>query len=203
LDGLAFSEVAVTITKLSSKIPQSVLIPLKRWFGALLEWLLTSQRGKAEFATPNNHGVAYCVQVTAYARLLQNQTALNVCKRAYKTRFLMEMDLDGSFPMELARTRPYHYSFYQLDLLGVVAILLGTWNLRVGGRSMTNAVAHHAPYLNTSLWPLPPDIGGVHPVRSFSVLYEGLLTGRLDFVEQYAELPHSGARLVTHPAVWL
>jgi hypothetical protein len=115
----------------------------------------------------------------------------------------MEMDLDGSFPMELARTRPYHYSFYQLDLLGVVAILLGTWNLRVGGRSMTNAVAHHAPYLNTSLWPLPPDIGGVHPVRSFSVLYEGLLTGRLDFVEQYAELPHSGARLVTHPAVWL
>jgi hypothetical protein len=205
LDGLAFSEVAVTITKLSDRLPKTVLNILKRWFAALLDWLLASPQGLAEFNASNNHGVAYFVQVSTYARLLKNQSAINICKRAYKSRFLMEMDADGSFPLELARTRPYHYSFYQLDMLGTLAFLLGSWNVTVKGRSMSKAVAHHAPFLDTSIWPLPPDIEGweSNPSRSFSVMYEGLLNGNLAYVEQYAELPHAGARLVTHPLLWI
>ena len=72
---------------------------------------------------------------------------------------------DGSFPLELARTKPYGYSLFNLDAMSILAQTLTTrednlwtWQLP-DGRGMARAVAYMYPYIaDKSKWPKPPDV---------------------------------------------
>ncbi|WP_216625472.1 sigma-70 family RNA polymerase sigma factor [Paenibacillus phytorum] len=76
----------------------------------------THENGIEEMNAPNNHGVCWFVQAAAFAWLTNNEEMLRFCIQRYKESLLPDqMDPDGSFPCELARTKPYGYAIFVLD----------------------------------------------------------------------------------------
>jgi hypothetical protein len=69
------------------------------------------------------------------------------------------MAADGSFPQELARTKPYGYSIFNLDVMTALAVVcstpqenLMTWSLP-DGRNLVKGVAWLAPLIaDKALW---------------------------------------------------
>ena len=69
-----------------------------------------------EAAAKNNHSVAFYLQIAGYARFTGDEVKLAECRRQFKEVFVPnQMAADGSFPLELKRTKPYGYSIFQLD----------------------------------------------------------------------------------------
>jgi len=75
------------------------------------------------------------------------------------------MTNDGTFPLELKRTRPYGYSIFQLDNLAARGQVLSTaqddlWKFTLpDGRGICQAMGFLYPYLADKLkWPYKPDI---------------------------------------------
>ena len=88
---------------------------IREWFATFFEWLTTSQHGKDEDAWPNNHSVAYDVQVTAIARFLENDLYVAEKIAAMPARRIDRMiRADGRQPEELIRTKAYSYSVSNL-----------------------------------------------------------------------------------------
>ena len=60
--------------------------------------------------------MAFYLQLAVYADFIGDQEKLAACRRQYKEVFVgKQMATDGGFPLELARTKPYGYSIFQLD----------------------------------------------------------------------------------------
>ena len=83
------------------------------------------------------------------------------CRRRFKEVFVAkQMAPDGSFPAELARTKPYGYSIFQLDnmadaLPGALHRQDDLWEFALpDGRGIRKAMAFLYPYLaDKSKWP--------------------------------------------------
>jgi hypothetical protein len=85
------------------------------WNSDFLDWLKNSAFGKEEGAAANNHGTFYDMQVAALAyatgdKALARRTVLD----ARAKRIDPQIAGDGSQPQELARTRSWHYSTFDL-----------------------------------------------------------------------------------------
>jgi len=75
----------------------------------------------------NNHGTCWVMQVAAFARMLGDQATLAYCRTRFKTWLLPNrMFQDGSFPLEVRRTKPYGYALFQFDQIATVAQILST-----------------------------------------------------------------------------
>ncbi|KAJ7716518.1 alginate lyase-domain-containing protein [Mycena metata] len=86
----------------------------QQWNVNYLNWLETSSFGMSETAATNNHGTFAIMQSAAIA-LFTGNTALATSKANLgKTRIASYINADGSQPQELARTRSFHYSTYDL-----------------------------------------------------------------------------------------
>ena len=97
-------------------LPADTLAGVKAWFADYLHWMLTDPNGRAEAAEKNNHSVAYWLQVAVFARFTGDQAALATARTTYRDVLLPgQLAADGSFPRELARTKPYGYSVFRLD----------------------------------------------------------------------------------------
>jgi hypothetical protein len=90
----------------------------KSWSGDFLTWLRTSQYGKDEAAAQNNHGT-FMDMLTAGTALYTGQPAVaeDIVERAKAARIDHQIAADGSQPEEVARTRTYHYSTFNLVAL--------------------------------------------------------------------------------------
>lgn len=93
------------------------------------------------------------------------------------------MDLDGSFPAELNRTKPYGYSLFIIDCLAGVAQFASTsdddlWNYELpDGRGMKLGMEFISKYIeNKSSWPFKKDImyWDEWPVRHPSLILYGI-----------------------------
>lgn len=96
---------------------------MQSWMQAYLTWLETSKAGKREARAANNHGSWYSVQVAGIAWYLQQKPAIAQQVRAARTRMQQQISADGSQPLELARTRSFHYSYFNLQALVTLAVL--------------------------------------------------------------------------------
>ncbi|MFD3441166.1 alginate lyase family protein [Streptomyces sp. NPDC058685] len=88
---------------------------MRAWNTAFLDWLVNSPFGKEEAAAKNNHGTFHDMQVAALAvatgdKALARRTVLD----ARAKRIDPQIAADGSQPQELARTRSWHYSTFDL-----------------------------------------------------------------------------------------
>ncbi len=93
---------------------------------------------------------------------------------------------DGSFPLELKRTKPYGYSLFNLDAFAAICQILSTpsddlwaWTTP-DGRGIRRAVAFLYPYIkDKSAWPFAHDVMYFDqwPVRHPSLLFAGLALG--------------------------
>src|SRR5687768_6883455 len=151
---------------------------LRQWMHAYLDWLLQSEHGRDERAEENNHGTWYDAQVTALALFLDDTAlARRVIVEDTRRRLDAHIEADGRQPLELARTRPIHYSTFNLDAFTALAemarhlgIDLWRWVAPRGG-SLPAALRVVAPYADSAIrrtasdaTPIAPDVF-VLPIR--------------------------------------
>lgn len=168
------------------------------WFREYTHWLTTSPAGIEEGAATNNHGTAWLLQVAAFADLTGDAA---LCRRmtARLTRAIIPNQVapDGRQPLELARTKPFNYSLFNLDLLAGATQLLaryrpGLWAYRtVAGSSVAGAVAFMAPFIaDRARWPFAHDVEHFDdlPVRQPSLLFAGLALDRRAYLDLWQRL---------------
>ncbi|MFG2582939.1 alginate lyase family protein [Streptomyces malaysiensis] len=87
----------------------------RTWHEQFLDWLVNSDFGKEEGAAQNNHGTFYDMQIAAIATAVGDRDlARQVLRDARAKRIDTQIAADGTQPQELARTRSFHYSTFNL-----------------------------------------------------------------------------------------
>lgn len=193
---------------------------IKGWFSDYLDWLTTHPYGKKEKVHPNNHGVWWSMQVAAFSSLVGRETELAWIRNQFKTVYLPEMmAIDGSFPAELERTKPFGYSLFVLDGMAGVAQVASTktddlWAFELpDGRSLRKGIKFLYPYIdNKAAWPYQKDVlyWDEWPVRHVSVLFAGLAYSKSDYLCLWKRLeadpstPEVVRNLpLRHPLLWV
>lgn len=166
IDTIHLMDVAQGIIVMQNEINSDDLNAVKIWFKQYLTWLMTHPNGKAEMAAKNNHGTCFIMQVASFAKLTQDSELLKFCSSRYKTVLLpSQMAQNGSFPLEMARTKPYGYSIFNLDAMATLCQILSTkednlWLYESSdGKSIKKGVTFLYPFIaDKSKWPLKPDV---------------------------------------------
>lgn len=146
-------------------------LALLGWTRDYLGWLTESENGRQERAEANNHGTLYDAQTVSLALFVGDTALAKEVLDAARSRIETHVGADGSQPLELARTRPMHYSLFNLDGFTQLAEMgrhagINLWSYRAPhGGSIPGALAFVAPYSDTSRkWkksdvsPLAPDV---------------------------------------------
>jgi hypothetical protein len=190
------------------------------WFREYLHWIRTHPNGVEESRAKNNHGTCWVLQAAAFARLTGDHEALAMCRARLVDDLLPnQMAPDGSFPLEMSRTKPYGYAVFNLDVMTALAAVLSTSedNMLVftlpDGRGPVRGVEFLAPFLaDKSKWPLPPDVmyWDDWPIRQPALLFGALAAGRADWLELWKSLPADSPVAevqrnfpVRYPTLWL
>ena len=129
---------------------------LKEWLAAFSLWLTNSTIGRTEQSATNNHGTWHFVQTVTYAHSAGLQaTAERLLRQYLSTQYEQQITANGSQPLELARTRPLHYSAFNLQALTYLAKFARQWGVDVwrtknsNGATIQTAVdfllRHYAP----------------------------------------------------------
>jgi Alginate lyase len=170
----------------------------RAWFREYLDWMTTSDRGRQERDEKNNHGSCWLLQAAEFAGYVGNDSVRNDCRERFNDKLLPEqLAADGSFPLELARTKPYSYSLFNLDILGMSAHVLSNasgdlWTRKLpDGRGLEAAFRFMAPYIeNKQAWPYRHDVEYFDdlPVRQPSLLFAGLVYRQPEYVELWKRL---------------
>jgi hypothetical protein len=167
IDTIHLMEVAqgIRVMEGSVVVDNRLLTKIKGWFDRYLEWLTTHPYGKDEMNAGNNHGICWVMQVASFAKLTGNEPILQDCRDRYKTILLPhQMAMDGSFPRELKRTKPYGYSLFALDAMVMVCHILSDkdndlWNFQVDGKSIRKGIEFLFPYVrDKKKWPYAKDV---------------------------------------------
>ena len=163
------------------------------WFAAYTGWMTTHPYGIAERDAKNNHGTCWVEQVAAFSALTGNAQLSADCRDRFQTVLIPNQEApNGSFPEELRRTKPYGYSVFNLDALGVIAQIYGLWKWTLpDGRGMARAMEYMYPFLlDKKKWPLPPDVMyfGEWPVRQPCLLFAGLSLGKTEYLDLWRKL---------------
>lgn len=173
---------------------------MRAWFSEFLYWLSTHPYGIDEKNAANNHGTCWVMQVVAFAQFTGNDSLVNDCRQRYKKVLLPnQMAADGSFPLELKRTKPYGYSLFNLDAMASICQLLSTpednlWNYETAdGRSIKKGIEYLFPYVqDKSKWPLPPDVmyWDQWPVAPPFLLFGAKAFDKPEWLETWKKLEH-------------
>ncbi len=222
IDTIHLAEVARGAKILGDRgaIPEQDYESIKGWFSAYVDWLTTHPYGQRERIHPNNHGVCWSMQVAAFADLAGREAELAWIREQFKAVYLAEMmAADGSFPAELARTKPFGYSLFVLDAMAGVAQIASTpeddlWNFELpDGRGLRKGLAFLYPYMaDKSAWPHARDVlyWDEWPVRHPSLLFAGLRFGKTYYLELWEGLepdPETAEVIrnlpLRHPLLWV
>ncbi|MCF2949097.1 alginate lyase family protein [Paraglaciecola aquimarina] len=168
IDTLHLTEVALSIKRLNDAgvIASQDFSAIQNWFAQYLNWLNNHEFGIKEKHHPNNHGVAWSLQAAAFALVAKDVATLDWIRTQFKQVYLKQMmNQHGGFDAELARTKPYGYSLFVLDLMAGLATLASTeqedlWDFTLAdGRNMQLGMEFILPYIqNKQAWPYQQDI---------------------------------------------
>lgn len=202
IDAIQLMEVAqgLYMMQQSPAMDQDALRQVKQWFAQYLNWVTSHQYGIDEMNAANNHGTCWVMQVASFAKFTGNQKWMDFCSDRYKKVLLPnQMAPDGSFPRELARTKPYGYSLFNLDAMTTICQILSTknddlWNYHTtDGRSIKKAVAFLYPYINDkSKWPFKQDVmyWDNWPVAQPALLFGAAAFNNREWLNTWTKLDH-------------
>lgn len=189
---------AIEALKSSPAMSEAIYGQLQNWFASYLGWMLTSPNGIAEMNEKNNHSVCFFVQAAVFSLFTDNRKIADFCRYAYKNCLLPQMQPDGTFPLELKRTKPYSYSIFVLDNMVTLCHLLSTeqdnlWNYQSGnGASIRKGLDFITPYLlKKNTWPYEKDVEhfDAFPARASFMPFAGHTLNRLELITLYHSLP--------------
>jgi hypothetical protein len=201
IDTIHLIEVAKAIQAIenSKALPKADLTAIKLWFSTYLNWLTTHEYGIAERDNGNNHSVCWTMQVAAFADLTNDKPIMDFCRNFYKNTLLPDqMAKDGSFPLELKRTKPYGYSLFNLDAMASICQILSTKQDNLftyttkDGLNMNLGLQFMAPFIaDKSLWPYQKDVmyWEEWPVRQSSLLFGGIALNNKKYTDLWKSLP--------------
>jgi hypothetical protein len=214
IDTLHLVEVAQAAIVLhdSGAISDSDWQEIRNWFAEYLNWMQTSDAGQKERDAKNNHGSCWLLQAAAFAQLTGDDGVLRDSRGRFKSAIVpTQVAADGSFPLELARTKPYGYSLFDLDALGMLAHVLSTgadnlWDFALpDGRGVAICFRFMAPFIaNKKSWPYGHDVQYFDdlPVRQPSLLFAGLAYRDPRYLDLWKRLdpdPHVPEVIRNHP----
>ncbi|MFA9438345.1 alginate lyase family protein [Uliginosibacterium sp. sgz301328] len=222
IDTVHLAEVALAVKAAHAVggIPDSEFGAIQAWFADYLAWISTHPYGVAESNWHNNHGTCWALQAAAFAHLTGNAAALADCRRRLLEVLMpQQMAANGGFPKELARTKPFGYSIFNLDVMSALAQLLSTPDENLlrhelpDGRSMVRGIEFLAPFLaDKDTWPGAEDVmyWDEWPVRQPALLFGALSAGREDWLALWQRLPADPEVFevrrnypVRNPSIWL
>jgi hypothetical protein len=133
---------------------------LGEWMGQFLDWLLSSQAGRKENASKNNHGTWYSAQVLSLALFCGRKKLASKLALAARNRIEEQIEANGSQPAEFQRSRPLTYCTMNLWAFFEVATAaertdVDLWSYRApGGGSLQQAALWLLPYVRRDQdWP--------------------------------------------------
>lgn len=222
IDTIQLMEVVIGLEAMegSKAMDAALLEKIKAWFERYLHWLTTHPYGITEMNALNNHSTCWAMQVAAFARFTGDHMLMDFCKTRYKTVLLpRQMAPDGSFPLEIRRTKPYGYSLFNLDAMATICQLLSTpgddlWHYQAeSGQSIQKGIEYLYPYIaNKNKWPYPHDImiWDQWPVAQPALLFGAVAYGNKEWLETWKRLDHDPQNPevirnlpVRHPLIWL
>lgn len=222
IDAYHFVEVARSIKVLEDNgaITTEQATEIKAWFSEFLTWMTTHEYGIKEMNTENNHAVCWAATASSMAVLTENKEVIELCTKRFEEIMLpLQMADDGRLPRELARTKPYGYSLFNIDAFCNLAQILSTtennlWEFETpDGKSLKKGIEFIYPFIaDKSKWPFAKDIyiWNEWPVCHPALLFSGIAYNKKDYIETYLELPlypiHPEVIRnlpVRHPVIWL
>lgn len=197
IDTLHLVEVARAASVLGPEVlPEKTEV--ERWFAAYLEWMITSEKGMQERAALNNHATCWALQASEFARLSgDEQVRREIASWFVDVLLPDQLGVDGSFPRELSRTKPYSYSIFNFDVMaGLAQSLKGTGVDLTSfalpdGRGLVRAAEFLSPYLkDKASWSYARDVQHFDdlPVRSPGLLFAGLAADRQEYIDLWKTL---------------
>jgi hypothetical protein len=172
------------------------------WFAQYLEWMCTSKNGKEEEVAKNNHGAFWLLRARAFSVLTDNREVTALCRYRFRHNLVPDqLAPNGSFPLELARTKPYSYSLFDLDVLAIICQIASAdgssaddlWNFSLSdGRRYKMAVDFMFPFIqDKSKWPYAHDVEYFDdlPNRQPSLLFAGLAYREPKYIALWRKLP--------------
>jgi len=166
IDTIHLMDVAQGTLIMQKKLSKTTFQGVQKWFSNYLNWLMTNANGKDEMNAKNNHGTCFVMQVASFSKLTNNKELLEFCSNRYKTVLLPnQMAQNGSFPLELARTKPYGYSLFNLDAMTTLCQILSSekdnlWQFTTSnGLDIKKGIAFMYPFIeDKSKWNLKIDV---------------------------------------------
>lgn len=199
---------------------QAEIIPIRQWFATYVNWLMQHPYGQDEMKRENNHGTCWVMQVAAFARFAEMPAVLSFCRERYRNVLLpRQLAVDGSFPLELKRTKPYGYSLFNLDAMATVCQLLSTpeedlWNYTTpDGRTFRKAMDYLVPFIDEKKdWPFSKDV--MHwdewPVAQPALVFGAVAFREPRWLAIWKRLDHQpkGDEVIRnlpirHPLIWI
>jgi len=183
IDMIHFIEVARSVMVLEKEhvINNKNLKKIKLWFREFLTWMTNHKYGLDERNNGNNHSTWWAAQVAMYSLLVGDSQNLENCNEFFIDQILgKQMAVDGSFPEELKRTKPYSYSLFNLEGTMILAKILSLGGLDVwtfkseSGKSVKTAMEFIFPFIeDKAKWSFPKDVENYDslPVRMESLLF--------------------------------
>lgn len=202
IDAIHFMEVVQALRVLEGEglVDPEEMAGYRAWFAAFAEWLTTHPYGRDEQVHPNNHSTCWNMQVGLYATFVGNDSLRRFCQDNFTQHLLPDqMAPDGSFPRELARTKPYGYSLFNLDAMAMNALILSDsardlWTYTTpDGKSIRKGLAYLRPFVaDKSSWPLPPDVmyWDEWPVAHPAFLFGAMRFADDSYFEAWETHPH-------------
>jgi hypothetical protein len=145
---------------------------------------------------------------------------LDTCRNLYKYTILPnQMGVDGSFPLELARTKPYGYSLFNLDAMAALCQIASDdrhdlWKYTTpDGKSIGKAIEYLYPFVkDKSAWTYKPDVmyWNDWPVAHPFLFFGALHFGKPAWLETWKMLEHDPKvdevirnLPLRHPLIWI
>jgi hypothetical protein len=168
---------AIQLLKESGSWTEATDRGMKEWFSAYLNWLLESTNGKEESAAKNNHGTTYDVQVATIALFVgERDVAKQILLAAGPRRIAVQIEPDGSQPLELERTKSWGYSVMNTEALVNLALLgkrldVDLWHFSTtDGHSIGKALDYLLSYaLDAKKWS-HTQIEPIRPERLYPII---------------------------------
>jgi hypothetical protein len=150
---------------------------MEKWFTEFLQWMRESKIGRAECAAKNNHGSFWDLQAVSYALFTRQEAfAREVLEEAKHKRIGTQIEPDGTQPLELARTKSWGYSVFNLAALTTLAELgdrvgVDLWHYETkDGRSLRKALDYLIPFAFDGVkWP-HQQLGAWNPSNLYPII---------------------------------
>lgn len=151
---LIYAVQGIALVEAVESLDRDVGAGLRRWFGDYLNWMRTSEKGRDEEKSGNNHATWWAAQAAAHALFTGDAVAQKAVWDLYRSYLVPhEIQKDGSCPREEARTQSLSYSTFNLDAFAVLcrqAQCAGVdlWHFRTAeGVGVQTAIDYLMPYV--------------------------------------------------------